>query len=144
MFEIKKINELTFDNVKSFLMGVPNIETVDEDVLKNASILFNDGKINGVISYELFFNYALIRYFVFKRCVDEMVVKELFHSIEKTIDGKEIEYIFSLVNQDDIYNLFASLDFKEINKEDIFIEEQVFQNSKFKDAKLMIKKINII
>ena len=73
-----------------------------------------------------------------------MVVKELFHSIEKTIDGKEIEYIFSLVNQDDIYNLFASLDFKEINKEDIFIEEQVFQNSKFKDAKLMIKKINII
>ena len=34
MFEIKKINELTFDNVKSFLMEVPNIETVDEDVLK--------------------------------------------------------------------------------------------------------------
>lgn len=142
MYEIQKASEINLDNVKSFLMEVPQINELDEEVLKNASILYLDGKINGVISYELFFNYALIRYFVFKRNVDEMIVRELLNSIEKSVDDAEIDYIFSLVNQEDIYELFSSLDFKEINKEDIFIEEQVFQDSKFKDTKLMMKKID--
>ena len=70
-----------------------------------------------------------------------MIIKELFDSIEDSINKKEIDYIFSLVNQNDIYELFSSLDFKEINKEDIFIEEENYKNSKFKDTKLMIKKI---
>ncbi len=141
MYEIKHANIENLDSIKSFLFEVPAIESIDEDVLKNASVLYLNDKIYGVISYELFFNYALIRYFVFKRNVDEMVVKELFDSIERSINKKEIDYIFSLVNQQDIYDLFTSLDFKEINKEDIFIEEQNYQNSKFKDTKLMIKKI---
>ena len=63
---------------------------------------------------------------------------DIFHF---NINKKEIDYIFSLVNQSDIYELFSSLDFKEINKEDIFIEEENYKNSKFKDTKLMIKKI---
>lgn len=141
MYEIKRANIENFESIKSFLFEVPAIDSVDEEVLKNASVLYLDDKIYGIISYELFFNYALIRYFVFKRNVDEMIVKELFDSIEKSVNKKDIDYIFSLVNQTDIYNLFSSLDFKEINKEDIFIEEQNYENSKFKDTKLMIKKI---
>ena len=144
MYEIKRANEKDFDLIKSFLFEVPAIDNVDEEVLKNASVLYLDDKIYGIISYELFFNYALIRYFVFKRNVDEIVVRELFDSIEENISNKEIDYIFSLVNQGDIYNLFSSLDFKEISKEDIFIEEQNFENSKFKETKLMIKKIQNI
>ena len=141
MYEIKRANIDNIDSIRSFLFEVPAIDNIDEDVLKNASVLYFDDKIYGIISYELFFNYALIRYFVFKRNVDEMIIKELFDSIEDNINQKEIDYIFSLVNQRDIYDLFSSLDFKEINKEDIFIEEQNYQNSKFKDTKLMIKKI---
>ena len=141
MYEIKKVNECDFELIKSFLFEVPAIDSVDDEVLKNASVLYLDDKIYGIISYELFFNYALIRYFVFKRNVDELVVKELFESLEENVNKKDIEYIFSLVNQGDIYNLFTSLDFKEISKDDIFIEEQNFENSKFKDTKLMIKKI---
>lgn len=142
MYEIKKANPENFDSLKSFLFEVPAIDTIDDEVLKNASVLYLDNKIYGIISYELFFNYALIRYFVFKRNVDEMIVKELFDSIEETVAQNEIDYIFSLVNQNDIYNLFSSLDFKEISKDDVFLEEQNFKNSKFKDTKLMIKKIH--
>ena len=141
MYEIKKANENDFDLIKSFLFEVPAIDNVDEEVLKNASVLYLEDKIYGIISYELFFNYALIRYFVFKRNVDEMIVKELFESVEENVNKRDVDYIFSLVNQGDIYNLFSSLDFKEISKDDIFIEEQNFENSKFKDTKLMIKKI---
>ena len=69
-----------------------NIDNIDEDVLKNASVLYFDDKIYGIISYELFFNYALIRYFVFKRNVDEMIIKELFDSIEENINQKEFDF----------------------------------------------------
>ena len=141
MYEIKKAREENFDIIKSFLFEVPAIDFVDEEVLKNASILYLENKIFGIISYELFFNYALIRYFVFKRNIDEMVIRELFDSIVESVSEKDVDFIFSLVNQQDIFDLFSSLNFKEVNKEEIFIEEQVFQKSKFKDTKLMIKKL---
>ena len=95
MYEIKRAREENFDAMKSFLFDVPAIEQIDEDVLKNASVLYRDNKIYGIISYETFYNYALVRYFVFKRNVDEMVVKELFDSIVDSIGEKDIDYIFS-------------------------------------------------
>ena len=82
MYEIKKAEKDNFDLIKSFLLEVPAINEVDDEILKNAIILYQDEKIQGIISYEPFFNYALIRYFVFKRGVDEMIVRELFDSIE--------------------------------------------------------------
>ena len=142
MYEIKRAREENFDAMKSFLFDVPAIEQIDEDVLKNASVLYRDNKIYGIISYETFYNYALVRYFVFKRNVDEMVVKELFDSIENSIKEEKIEYIFSLVNNDDIYDLFSRLDFTEADKAEVFVEEVNYENSKFKDTKLMIKKIS--
>lgn len=141
MYEIKKAVEENYESIKLFLREVPAIEEVDEKILKNASVLYLDGKIFGLISYESFYNYALIRYFVFKRNVDEMIIKELFTSIEESILEDDIEYIFSLVNQDEILELFESFSFEEVNNEDIFIEEQNYQKSKFKDAKLMIKRV---
>ena len=78
MYEIKHVDVKDFESIKSFLFEVPAIDNIDEEVLKNASILYLDDKIHGIISYELFFNYALIRYFVFKKNVDLMIIKELF------------------------------------------------------------------
>ena len=141
MYEIKKANQENLDLIKAFLFEVPAIDNIDEEVLQNASVLYFEDRIYGIISYELFFNYALIRYFVFKRNVDEMIVRELFDSIVESVSERDVDFIFSLVNQQDIFNLFASLNFKEINKEEIFIEEQIFQKSKFKDTKLMMKRI---
>ena len=141
MYEIRKASASEFAEIKAFLNEVPSIDDISEEILNNASILYLDNKIFGMISFESFFNYALIRYFVFKRNVDELVVKELFSSVEKSVVQKDIEYIFSLVNQDDIYNLFEGLDFKEIDKENVFIEEERYIESKFKDTKLMLKKV---
>ena len=143
VYEIKKAAVGNFPLIKSFLLDVPAIEEVDDAILKNASILYLDNKVSGVISYETFYNYALIRYFVFKRNVDEMIIKELFQSVEDSICDDDIEFVFSLVNQDDIYSLFSSLNFSEVKKEDVFIEEQNFEKSKFKDTKLMIKRLEV-
>ena len=55
------------------------------------------------------------------------MIQELFLSVVES------------VNQDDIYQLFSHLNFKEVLKEDVFIEEENYLCSRFKDAKLMIK-----
>ena len=141
VYEIKRATENDYDMIEAFLLEVPAIDEVEEHILKNASILFLDNSLYGIISYEAFNNYALIRYFVFKRNVDELVIKELFCAVEETVRLNNIEFIFSLVNQVDIYDLFTSLGFKEVNKEDVYIEEVNFEKSKFKDTKLMLKKI---
>ena len=141
VYEIKRATENDYDMIEAFLLEVPAIDEVEEHILKNASILFLDNSLYGIISYEAFNNYALIRYFVFKRNVDELVIKELFCAVEETVRLNNVEFIFSLVNQVDIYDLFTSLGFKEVNKEDVYIEEVNFEKSKFKDTKLMLKKI---
>lgn len=143
MYEIRRGQSIDFEKIKAFLWEVPAISEFNEDVLKNASVLYKNDEIFGVVSFEQFFNYALIRYFVFKRSVEEMVIKELFDSIVESISENKIEYIFSLVNNHDIYELFTSLEFEETNKEDVFLEEVCFENSKLKDTKLMIRKIKI-
>lgn len=142
MYEIKCVDSMNFKMVKDFLKEVPDIEQIDDVILANASILFDENKVSGIISYEAFFNYALIRYFVFKRNVTEEVVKELFASVLERVNKEKIEYIFSLVNQEDIYNLFIDLEFKEVLKENVFIEEECYSNSKFKYTKLMIRSVN--
>ena len=141
MYEIKRASQEVFEEIEVFLQEVPAINDVDEAVLKNASVLFLDNKISGIISFESFYNYALIRYFVFKRNTDVTAIKELFESIEERIRNNEIEYVFSLINQDEIYDLFLSFGFSEVDKDDVFLEEQNFLKTKFKDSKLMMKKI---
>ena len=141
VYEIKNVDDVNLETVKAFLNVVPDVESVDEDVLRNASVLFYEDEIYGVISYEAFFNYALIRYFVFKRNVNDEVIKELFDSLVDNVSHANIEFLFSLVNQEEIFNLFSLLEFKEIDKENVFIEEDCYADSRFKDTKLMIKSL---
>ena len=74
---------------------------------------------------------------------NEMIVKELFVSVLETIKANNIEYVFSIVNQNEILDLFTALDFYEVSKENVFIEEQNLRTSKFKDTKLLIRKVSI-
>ena len=67
MISVLKINEEWFSKTIDFLKSVPSIESIEENILKNACIALNDDKIVGCISYEEFTCKGLIRYFVFKK-----------------------------------------------------------------------------
>lgn len=141
MYEIKGVNEKNMHEVEAFLNEVPSINDIDMKIIMNASLLYENEKIAGIISYEPFAKYALIRYFIFKRDISEFVVRELFSDLVAKIKNLGILYLFSLVNEEAIKNLFLSLDFYEISEEKIFIEEKSFTDFKVKDAKLMIKNL---
>ncbi len=141
MFEIKKVTEENYGLAKKFLQNVPSIKDIDEDVLYNASLLYDDTEISGAVAFEKFHSYALVRYFIFKRHIDAEVIKELFLSLEESAKESNMKYIFSVVTTSDIESLFKSLSFTEIDKNKVFIDEEMFMNSKFKDTKMMIKEL---
>lgn len=141
MYEIRKVNDGNYGVAKKFLQNVPSISEVDDEVLLNASLLYDDNEISGAIAFEKFHAYALVRYFIFKRHVDADVIKELFFSLEDSAKEKQMKFIFSVVTTTDIEELFKSLSFNEVDKEKVFIDEEMFINSKFKNTKMMLKQI---
>lgn len=141
MFEIKKVTEENYGLAKKFLQNVPSISTVDDDVLSNASLLFDDTEISGAIAFEKFHSYALVRYFIFKRHIDAQIIRELFLSLEDSVKEQNMKYIFSVVTTSDIEELFTSLSFTQVNKDKVFIDEEMFVKSKFKDTKMMLKEL---
>ena len=67
MYYIRNVKKTNIDAVRNYLLDVPTIKKVDEEILKKAVFISKKDEIYGVVSYEIIENYALIRYFVYKR-----------------------------------------------------------------------------
>ena len=138
MYYIRNVKKTNIDAVRNYLLNVPTIKKVDEEILKKAVVLSKNGEIYGVVSYEMIENYALIRYFVYKRNIDMDLLKELFSLLEEKLIKNNIYYILSLVENEQLFSLFSSLGFAE-DVEDDFCDYIV--KSKNKNCKRMVKEI---
>ena len=107
MYLIKNVKQSNIDEVRSFLLEVPTIKEVDDQVLNNGIVLYYKKKIHMVVSYEIINDYALIRYFVYKRSVDKMFITELFNIIEEKLLKEDAEYMMTVANNKELLNLFS-------------------------------------
>lgn len=140
--EIRDVSNENFALAKGFLNDVNVLEEIDEDILRHASILINDGSVHGAISYEKFGSYGLIRYFIFRKVVEFEMIQELFSSLAIKALNDGIIYLFSIVNDSNVVDLFESLDFVVLDREKTFIEEERLSISKYNDAIILAKKID--
>lgn len=138
MYYIRNVKKTNIDAVRNYLLDVPTIKKVDEEILKKAVFISKKDEIYGVVSYEIIENYALIRYFVYKRNIDMDLLKELFSLLEEKIIKNNIYYILSLVENEQLFSLFSSLGFAEYVVDD-FRDHVV--KSKNKNCKRMLKEI---
>ena len=138
MYYIRNVKKTNIDAVRNYLLDVPTIKKVDEEILKKAVFISKNDEIYGVVSYEIIENYALIRYFVYKRNIDMDLLKELFSLLEEKIIKNNIYYILSLVENEQLFSLFSSLGFAEYVVDD-FRDHVV--KSKNKNCKRMLKEI---
>lgn len=141
MFEICKVDESTASNVKEFLLSVPSINEIDDEIIKNAILVKLDNEIVGVISYEKYDSKALIRYFVFKKALDDEVISKLFDKLKKEAQEDKIVKLYCVVNNEEVESLFKSLLFERINSKMIFIDEKPFSNINFENAHIMEHRI---
>jgi len=125
--------------IKLFLNSIEAVKTIDEVVLLNASIILDDEEsIVGVISFEQFSKNGLIRYFIFKKYIQDDIIRELFESMVETAKEYNLESLFTIIVDHDVSTLFVELGFEEVNKEKFFIEEDNILNTKYRDSKIML------
>jgi len=134
-----KASEEDVAKIKLFLNSIEAVKTIDEVVLLNASIILDhEDCIVGVISFEQFSKNGLIRYFIFKKYIQDDVIKELFGSMVETAKEFKLESLFTIIVDHDVSSLFFELGFEEVNKEKFFIEEDNILNTKYRDSKIML------
>ena len=80
MFEIKKIVKSNIKDVRKYLAEVPSIKEINDSILFDGLVVYLNNQIQLVVSYVINNNTALIRYFVYKRGLDEMIIKEVLQN----------------------------------------------------------------
>lgn len=139
MITIKKINSSIIDDVKFFLSNVPSIDKIDEEILKNACIAYDEDKIVGCISFEKFSLKGLIRYFVFKKALTLPDLEELLNVLEINAKALGINMLVCIAECNQIEELFKSLSFNEIERKYIFLNEESILKTNFKSSSFLYK-----
>lgn len=145
MYSIKRVTEAESDNFKErvidFLKDIPSVESIDEDVVENASVILDDETILGLLSYEKFTNFGLIRYFIFKSVISNENILDLFNDVIDSARMDEIDTLFSVIKKKEVEGFFGELGFNKVDKTKFVIDEENFLDSKYKDANIMLCRI---
>jgi N-acetylglutamate synthase-like GNAT family acetyltransferase len=142
MILVKTIDDSMFEKINEFLKTVESISDIEEDVVKNAVYSSNGDDILGMISYEKFNEFGLIRYFVFKKSLEILTIKNMLNLLKENARNNGLKYLFSIINDDKIIDLFKELEFENIDKNYFFIEEKNINNTKYKDSTILLKKLS--
>jgi hypothetical protein len=138
MADIYSISEDKIEDLSKFLKSVESINDIDTEVVKNGVYISEGTDILGMVSYEGFNNFGLIRYFEFKKNLDMNNIVNMFEILKEKSIKNGIKYLFSIINEEKIMNLFKGLGFNIIDKNYFFIEEKNVLNTKYKDSTILM------
>lgn len=137
---------ISYDNsmkeqVFELLKNINNLE-IDENIIENCSILLDDtNEINGIISYEKFDKVGLIRYFIFKRNINNSDLQLLYNHLESHIKKEGIKNIIGIVNSNEIKTVFETIGFQKFDSSLLFFDETNFMKTNYKDSLVYEKTI---
>lgn len=137
------IDNVDSDNINElcdFLLNVPSINSLDEKILKNGIIARENDEIIGSISFEEYDKAGLIRYFVFKKKLDNAILEDMIDKLISQALSLGIERLVSLADSYPTMHLFKSLDFVAIDSP-IYIDEEEIKNTNFKDSVVLSREI---
>ncbi len=140
---IIKVTDEDLELVRKFLLNVPSISDLDDDILKNGLYVLDGNDISGFISYESFDAKGVIRYFVFKKMLEDDILEELFLSLKEEASNNGIKSLYCVVNNELIQNLFESLDFHVLENKTLYLDEKPFKLPALNDALVMEHKIMV-
>lgn len=140
MISIEKIDNDNLTSFCEFLNKVPSISKLDETILKNGIIAKENNDIIGSISFEEYDKAGLIRYFVFKKKLDNNVLDDMINNLIIVAKEHNLEKLVSIADNYPTINLFKSLGFEAIEG-DVFIDEGEIENTNFKDSLVLIRNL---
>lgn len=140
--DIKSVNNDNIKNVSDFLNGLNVINDLNEEVVANGEFILEEGEILGFLSYEVFNNIGLIRYFIFKNNVDIKMIDELFYNIKTKALKNDLDFLLSMVVKEEAIDVFTKLGFEMVEKKNCILDEVCITNTKFKEANILKYKLD--
>ncbi len=138
---VKVYEPSDYELVMDFLQGVHTLGEIEEDLFENAVIILSENEIVGMITFEMFRNKALIRYFIFDKDVEESYLVEMYEKFFGNLKKHNMNRVFVIINNDNIKQMFINLGFNEFPKESFFLTEESIVNTKYKGATVMFYEI---
>jgi len=136
--EIIDVNQENYEKCLNFLKKVKSLESIDSEVLRQASVIIgDDNEIEGILSYEKFASFGLVRYFIYKKTLADEVLFSLFNHLKEKIIKDQIKRLVAIIIRSDVVEVFKKLGFDEVNPDYFFIEETNILNTNFHDAYIL-------
>lgn len=135
--QVENINDNNILLIKKFIQKIPNLE-VEEDILSKATILKEDGSVKGMISYEVYSDKGLIRYFIFQKDVSFDNLTNLFNKMLENAKEEGIKKIITVIQQSELILFFEQLGFVLLPVDGIYIGETSLKNTIYEQAIGMI------
>ncbi len=140
MFQIHNVDENNYKEAYNFLKSVPSISSIEDSILKNGVIVLDENKVIGSISFEIFDHIGLIRYFVFKKNLSNIILKKLMEELEVNAKKINLNQLICVADNIQIEDLFKELSFSNLNKR-IFINEEKITSTNFSSSNFLYKDI---
>ena len=128
------LNNLNKKEQLTDFLNKHKINNISDEIFKNMSFIYMNDVILGTMSYEKYCNIALLRSFIYNKDLNVVDIKRMFKNICTQAKENNCEYLmaFSLEDEEDV---FLFLGFKHIDESKVYIEEESFLNSKYKNRK---------
>lgn len=110
------------------------VNNISDEIFKNMSFIYLNDTILGTMSYEKYCNIALVRSFIYNKELNVIDIKKLFKNICMQAKENKCEYLMSFA-LDDEEEVFLFLGFKHIDESKVYIDEESFLNTKYKNRK---------
>ena len=140
MFQIHNVDENNYKEAYNLLKSVPSISGIEDSILKNGVVVMDDNKVIGSISFEIFDHIGLIRYFVFKKNLSNIILKKLMSELEVNARRLSLNQLICVADNIQIEDLFKELSFSNLNKK-IFINEEKISSTNFSNSNFLYKNI---
>lgn len=139
--KVKKVNDYNMAMLVNLLKNVKGLK-IENHIVNNCHLLLtDDDDISGTISFETYGNYALIRYFIFKKSINYQDILLLYVSLEKELKENDIKEAIAIINSNEVKDVFINLGFEKLNEENVYFDETMFKNSIYKNNEIYSKKI---
>ncbi len=127
--KIEKINDTNITKVNEFISKIPTINNISEELLNKMHILIDDEKVKGIITYETYQDFGLIRYFIFHKDTLFQDLKELLNTMIVKTKEEKLKYIISLVDHEELVIFLKKLGFEFFDIEVLYINEQAISDT---------------
>jgi len=113
-YEVRKYQDSDMQSVLAFMSKVTDINTINLDIVKNASLVFEEAEVAGMVSYENVAGIGVIRYFIYNHYSLPDLLVNMFFNLYSEAKKAGVNRLVALVAHPNAYQLFELLGFAEV------------------------------